>query len=437
MNLCIFLTTLFLALSSRSAAYAKSVILADLSSLQFSEENGILAAYTQDRKPFSGAVIQPDAYNRKITYFYKDGLKNGVAISHYPDGKPELQIMYSNGKKNGSEILLSTQGLPVYKRQYQDDILEGEEVLYYTNGKPRQLNVYHNGKLHGECRTFAENGNQTLIVNYSDGHKNGIERIIENNILRQENNYKKGVLDGLSKTYNSKYLEAETVYHNNIREGLSTTYAQDGSYQKIPYHNDKINGLKKSYTATKVIQAAENYMNNLQHGISRYFSERGNLVQVKMYSNNVLTKQVDIMQYNELKNIYISANKGQLSNFSNRKELWYLILWLGLSTEQENIITTLSKEMKMYAAEISDISIYKKYSGNKFKQYNNELFFGLTPLSYLVNIDASDQLLQYFISQINLKNADGTTALEQAKALNNQRIVNFLLQHKATKSTNF
>ena len=83
---------------------AESVAVYDASELQIQSEDGHETVYGKDGSAFSGAVVLSDEENRQMTYVYRDGQKNGVAVSRYENGQVELEITYRNGAKNGEDV---------------------------------------------------------------------------------------------------------------------------------------------------------------------------------------------------------------------------------------------------------------------------------------------------------------------------------------------
>ena len=435
-------------------AGAAEIDLYSADDLQFKVSENKEIVYDKDGKPFSGAVILPDEAQRQMTYFYKDGQKNGVAISRYDDEHIELETTYKDGAKNGDEVMFYNNGKPQYKRTYSNNLLNGEEILFYENGKPRKQSSYVNNVLNGEVNYFDIEGNHIKTETYKDGVLNGPERIIENKTLVAENNYVDGKLDGVCKKFNTQYLTDEIHYKDGKREGDHKTYAADGSVIQIPYHNDKKNGVATIYYpnkkiaqkllygndekngvslkfyANETLAAAENYRADKLDGIGRYFDENGNLTAVKYFADGEKVYDVDLAS-GTVHELYDAYLHGRLTQLSDKRDLWYPLLWLSLSTGAEDMLQTLDNEMKMYALAINDMSVYKKQNEADYAEQSEKFFFGLTPLSYAVSVAASTDTLQRFLNQIDEQNSDGSTALHCAVKSNNTEIVKYLLAQRA------
>lgn len=409
-----------------------SVILSNPEDLIFKTENGEEIVYDKNNLPYSGAVILPDEAKRYITYIYVDGKKNGVAISRFVTGKIELETTYANGKKNGDEILFYFNEKPKYKRTYHDDLLDGDEFLYHQNGQIKQISHYNDGKLNGTVTYFNENGEPIKTETYVAGLKNGLTRIIEKNILREEIPYVNGKREGIYKTYSSEGSRREITFKNDKKEGEGRIYSPNNILlESVVYANDKRNGLYQKYSLNGKLLSSENYKDDLKDGISRHFDSNGNLVSVNYYIDGVELGNVQVAKRVDISNIQDALSDKRINRYSNKKNLWFKILWLGLNLNDTNLLNRLEKEMKMYAVDMSDIRIYQRWSGSQFESEKNQLFFGLSPLDYAINIEAPAEILQKLVTEDDEPNSRGFTALRDAVRLNKTDMVKFLLLNGA------
>lgn len=441
-------------------ANAADLALHQLKDLEFKTENNRERVYLNGEL-FAGAVIIPDEQGRKVTYIYKQGEKNGTATAKYANDDIEIEINYLNNLKNGESIYFYPHKIPKMKETYKEGVLHGEKVVFYDNGKPKEQSFYDEGKLSGTVTSFDKNGNVLSITNYQNNLKNGIERIVENNILRKECNYVEGKLDGVCKEFTEKYLEKETNYKNDKQEGIQKIYHEDGSWKEIPYvnglkegkgtvfypdgkinqqityrHNAK-NGITKSFYHDGKTKTIMRYKDDKLFGIARSFDAEGDLLQVHYFINGIKMSEVSLVDNKNINELYRAYQQGKLALFSQKKNLWYPILWLGLNQENHEILDILAKDMSMYAAPLGNEDIYRKFGKAKFDEYNRDLFFGMSPLSYALHLDAKTSLLQKFINEINLPNERGTTPLHEAVTLDEINIVKFLLlNHANVRATN-
>ena len=429
----------------------------NLEELDFKTEDGAEVVYLEDGTLFSGAVKIPDEQYREIIYFYKNGKKDGTAISYDDNHNIRLEISYKNGLKNGVEMLFYPNGKPQYQKTYKDDRLNGEEILFFESGQPMKRSVYADNVLNGEVRTFTEDGNLAAIQNYKNGIKEGVEQIIENNRLKQENVYVNGKLDGVVKKFNEKYLIEEIPYKNGLQEGVQKIYSEKGSVSEIPYvagkrngtavvyypdkkpaqkvqyANDMKNGLNETFRKDGSPLAIENYKDDKSEGLARYFDKKGDLSEVKYYVDGAEMATVNLETDTTLKKIYDSYKQDKFGKYSSKRNLWYTVLWLALNTGKEDMLAELEKEMKMYALSLDDMIAYQKYSDD-YEDVNRRLYFGLTPFGYAVNLSAPTEFLQHFVSQTATVNPRGTTSLQEAIRLNKADMVQYILQQKTEQN---
>lgn len=421
-------------------------------------ESGLEQAFLTDNEPFSGATQKRDDEGLLITYFYRNGFKHGIAVAYAEDGHLEKETTYRKGYKDGEEITFFENSKPKLKQTFAQDVLNGEEIIFYNNGKPERINHYLNGLLDGETTYLDRDGNVTKKETYKAGKKNGLEHIISDKMLKEENNYVDDVLEGVTKKYNQQYLTEEINYKNGKRNGLSKRYLENGSWSEMNYKDDVLQGISHTFYPDKTLAEtsmfadnlknglsekfnqkglkilSENYKNGKLEGISRKFNDGGELISVSYYVNGIEMAIINVSENPELSDIYKMYQQNSLNKIMDTKNLWYPILWFGINLEKTDILAALENDMKMYASDIADISVFQRESKAKFNDYNRKLFFGLNPLSYAVNITATTEILQKFAAEkenVDMPNPRGTTALIEAVRLNNLQMVKYLLAHKA------
>ena len=94
----------------------------------------------------------------KCEYNYKNGRKNGKAISYY------------NSKEKKKE----------FEGEYLNDLKNGKWETFYENGNKEFVGKYNNGIKHGLCKEFDENGKLIFDGEYNKGIKwNGKERLMK------------------------------------------------------------------------------------------------------------------------------------------------------------------------------------------------------------------------------------------------------------------
>ena len=116
MKFCYFILPMIISIVQPARAEDNEILLTDAGELSFSDKDNLEIVHDKDGNLFSGAVRKKDDEGRNITYFYRNGLRNGVITSKYEDGKLEFEITYRKGKKDGEEIYFYENGNPKHKK---------------------------------------------------------------------------------------------------------------------------------------------------------------------------------------------------------------------------------------------------------------------------------------------------------------------------------
>ena len=434
-----------------AASNAEDIILYSADKLNFIEKDGTEQVYNAEGKLFSGATELPDSAGHNTIYLYKDGQKSGVSTTYYADKKPMLQTSYENGMKNGAEVAYHPNGNPQYRRIYKNNILNGEEILFNEAGKPQKQSQYTDGVLNGTVNYFDDEGNLNKVETYKNGVKDGVERIVKNNTLVAEDTYVNGRINGVSKRYSEKYLTDEIEYVDGWREGWHKHYGEDGTRSEIPYHNDKKNGTATVYLANNKIARTtmyaddmkngferkfaengslvsdENYRNDKQNGISRYYNKDGEIAVIKFFDDGAEKNEVDLQQTEAIAPLYNKYKEGKIGPLLKQRNMWYRILWLGITLDKSELVDTLEKAMKMHNLAIDDMEVYQRFSGEDFAADTSGLYFGMTPFMYAAAVSSSPEIIQKFKSQLSAANTDGETPLQYALLANNIENLKFML----------
>lgn len=94
---------------------------------------------------------------------YKDGLKDGILTSYYPNGKERYRAKYVNGLKNEFLIEYYADGNKIREKMYSMGIPNGAYVEYYRNGKPKEDGIYLNGLRVGKWNRFSHSDEKEIV----------------------------------------------------------------------------------------------------------------------------------------------------------------------------------------------------------------------------------------------------------------------------------
>lgn len=100
---------------------------------------------------------------------YKDGLKDGVSKTFYPEGKVAEEITYQLDEKDGPWIKYFTDGKVQLKATYLQNKLEGLYTVYHFNGMVEISGTFKNSEKEGTWVYMKETGEMEKREEYSGG----------------------------------------------------------------------------------------------------------------------------------------------------------------------------------------------------------------------------------------------------------------------------
>lgn len=129
--------------------------------------------------PFTGtdSVLKKDTLVSRTDY--KNGLKDGLYYSYYPNGKIEYEGFFMKGFQEGRGIYYREDGQIKSESFYKKGELMGNLKEYYENGSIgemgtlRRLTPYVNGKKDGLVKEYYQNGQICRTISYKKGKREG------------------------------------------------------------------------------------------------------------------------------------------------------------------------------------------------------------------------------------------------------------------------
>ena len=249
--------------------------------------------YNKDGKIFNnidfeiknGDGIFKDFYNDtnlKCVFNYKQGKKNGKAISYYDSSSTKIE----------------------YEGEFVDDIKTGEWKCYYENGNKKFVGFYKNGEKHGLCKDYNEQGKLIFDGEYNNNIKwNGKERLIkdiENKKIVIERNYTNGKAECVEYYEHKKYdpqlfdIKGLEFIQKLIKEGKDKKDLSDeinyetyitnllfvGEHIDNKNIKDKTNrnGKGYEYYENKFVFEGEYKNGKIKNGKGMLYNHKGNII---------------------------------------------------------------------------------------------------------------------------------------------------------------
>lgn len=281
-------------------------------------------ASAQSQKELSGQV--KDGYN---TFYYgngrissegtiRDGKPDGYWKNYYEDGKLKsegnrknfkldstwkfytdkgllyLVYTYKNGKKNGFKYTYtplkkdSSKGILISKENYVNDTLEGNSYTY-KDGRLFQIKTFIGGLAEGRSLQFNKDSLITSIIIYKGGF---IKRVTKINQLNAE-----GHKEGLWQTfYPDLTVKWEGTYTDGKKDGYFKTYDEKGNLLTVEkYINDvlQINppelaklDIKTIYYSNGMVESTGPYKDSIPVGEHRIYDEHGHPEKAVLYDDS-------------------------------------------------------------------------------------------------------------------------------------------------------
>jgi antitoxin component YwqK of YwqJK toxin-antitoxin module len=302
---------------------------------------------------------------------YKNGSKNGKAITYYENGKPIGIFNNKNGKLNGQFKIYFQNGKLKRTGHFLNDELNGSVTNFNENKETISIENFKMGKRNGEYKEFYANGKLKVSDNFKNDLRDGkLMEYYENGKLKISFNFKDGLTEGTCISYykNGNKLD-EAFCSKGIISGRFTKFYENGNIQYSGIYNDTIlNGDYKSYYENGQVYEAANYTNGVITGIYNSYTISGKPLMIGSYINDSFSGEIfeyyeneNIKQKNNYRND--TLNGAYIINYENGK-----VMESGQykSDKKNGLITSYDSDGK-----IKSESFFKVMNGyNKKINYN-------------------------------------------------------------------
>lgn len=237
-------------------------------------EDGRMISINQYRK---GSLIDRDKINR----YNKEGNKENIWRTYYPNGKIRNEMNYKNGILDGYYKEYDANGVLNFTLLYRngiliqdvtDDQIETEEKIeYFENGKIKATGFYKkDSKPIGLHKKYSREDSIIKATIYNDNS------IIVSSGFMDDNGKRTGKWE---EYYEDGLLKASGMYLNNLKEGKWLFYLKDGKIeQEGIFKRGKLSGLWTFYYSDGNIWKEEEYFNGLAEGSYTEYDSTGNVI---------------------------------------------------------------------------------------------------------------------------------------------------------------
>jgi len=236
---------------------------------------------------------------------------------------------YKEGKKNGykyvykPQIKDSSKGVLISKENYVNDTLQGT-AYYYDGGKLHQIIFFKDGLADGRSLQFNKDSLITVIIIYKGGF---IKKSTKINQLNSQ-----GHKDGTWQTfYADGTVKWEGFYTDGMRDGYFKTFNEKGDMLTVDkYVNDVLQlnppelaklDIKTIYYSTGIVQSSGPYKDNVPFGMHRTFDETGKAKTADFYDSGRIVASGRINEADEQegdwKEYYLNGDLKAEGNYEN------------------------------------------------------------------------------------------------------------------------
>ncbi|MFI5158301.1 MAG: tetratricopeptide repeat protein [Sphingobacteriales bacterium] len=219
---------------------------------------------------------------------YKCGNKDGAWNYYDDDGKLYITANYKNDSMNGQKIYYFPDGKKDFVSDYKDDQLDGFEKKFDPDGELAYQIVFENDN----AKAYSYIGKDgKLVPNIPIAATNGlVKAYFPNGKLSRECYYSDGIKNGSNKIYysNGQLRSVDTAVYG-VSEGAYIEYYPDGKVQsEYHYKHDNLNGICKEYDKNGALKSEITYVEGVNHGPAKYYNN-GKLTKTMLYNYGKLT----------------------------------------------------------------------------------------------------------------------------------------------------
>ena len=203
---------------------------------------------------------------KNIYHYSKDLLEGSYAIHDSATGQKVIEKMYKKDKLNGIWKEWYLDNTLKLEYAYKDDNLHGLSVDYDSTGKKDSEKTFKNGLKHGEWNFYNDDVELVHVEIYEDDLKNGLwytKDLVTRDIHYEEYRDDKFIVRYTEHYYPNYQLKEKYAYKDSLPHGKWIGYYKDGETKHVKRFEDgKKQGKWQFFTENGDVHTLELYEND-------------------------------------------------------------------------------------------------------------------------------------------------------------------------------
>ena len=203
---------------------------------------------------------------KKVYHYSKDLLEGSYAIHDSATGQKVIEKMYKKDKLNGVWKEWYLDNTLKLEYAYKDDNLHGVSVDYDSTGKKDSEKKFKNGLKHGEWNFYNDDVELVHVEIYEDDLKNGLwytKDLATRDIHYEEYRDDKFIVRYTEHYYPNYQLKEKYAYKDSLPHGKWIGYYKDGETKHVKRFEDgKKQGKWQFFTENGDVHSLELYEND-------------------------------------------------------------------------------------------------------------------------------------------------------------------------------
>lgn len=208
---------------------------------------------------------------------------NGEYVTVYPDGRPAFRVALRYGSFDGPYQQFGPGKMILEEGTYKNGARQDICTTYYPNGKIRLKGAYENGEKNGIWMVYDEEGELENRTAYLNNNLHGLDQYYSGGLLRYETNFRDNLKDGTVTLYGEDKKVAGVFYYD---QGTMTSYTYEGKDGQLLPAIPVVKGTAaiKTYYKGGSKALEFNLVNNCYEGSQKLYYQNGLLAEDRYFS---------------------------------------------------------------------------------------------------------------------------------------------------------